>query len=422
MDFLKRYFKGDLVIWMAYFFLVLISIVCLYSASYQLTNHGASFRPIMKHIIMLGAGFIGMCILQHVPRYLVRGGGWFILFMSWVALIATLMVGHSGGDAQRSLSFAGINIQPSEFARLGLIIVMADLIFRFRKAPDKQKKFFFLLLIFFLATVLLIVTQALSTTILICCTFGLMLIYGGFSWKYILRLVAVTTVVVGILGFSCYMSAESGHYKQEYIASTNVVHASFLKATKRFETWFARIDHFSNEENKYQITDKNIQEGNAAVAIALGRRPAGPGNSRQRRYLPNADNDFIFAIIVEEWGIYGALVIMVLYIFLIVRCFRIAQKSDNEFDSVLVMGLSLIILLQALLHMAISVGIAPVTGQSLPLIGRGGSSIVIISAYLGLTIGVAERNKKNNELEEKQDDGSLYGEAVIASLESDNNE
>ncbi len=420
MDFLKRYFKGDLVIWMVYFLLVLISIVCLYSASYRLTNHGSTVGPILKHTMMLGAGFVGMFVLQHAPRKIIRPAGWFLLFGSWVLLAATLIVGQSGGDAQRSLSFAGINIQPSEFARLGLLMAMSDIIYRFRCNPDGEKKYFGLLLGFFFFTAALIVTQALSTTLLLSATTAIMVIYAGFSWKRILKTAAIVGVFLGILVFACYVSAQSGHYKQDYIASTNAAHAAFLKATKRAETWFARVDHFGDDEtDKYVVNDKNIQEGNAAIAIALGRIPAGPGNSRQRRYLPNADNDFIFAIIVEEWGVVGAFIIMMLYSTLLLRCLRISIHAKNAYDSVLVMSLSLIILLQAVLHIAISVGMAPVTGQSLPLIGRGGSSIVIISAYIGLAISVAERNSKKDENENEEGYESLPGEEMISSLISD---
>ncbi|MDO4190454.1 MAG: FtsW/RodA/SpoVE family cell cycle protein [Bacteroidales bacterium] len=411
MDFLKRYFKGDLVVWMVYFLLVLISIICMYSASYRLTQHSSTFGPILKHIIMLGAGFIVMYVTQFATRQITRISGWALLFISWVLLIATLVFGQSGGDAHRSLQLGGISIQPSEFARLAILIVIADIIHRFHEHRENEKGYYYTILGLFAVTVILIITQALSTSLLLCLTLVATIIYAGFSWKLLLKSGAVVGALIAILSLSCVASYNAGHYNNDYISQTNAIHAGFLKATKRSETWIARFKNFgaqSDEENKYIITDKNIQESNAAIAIALGRHPAGPGNSQQRRVLPNADNDFIFAIIVEEFGVFGAVVIMMLYIFLLYRCFRIANQSTNTFDSTMVMSLSLIILLQALLHIAISVGFVPVTGQSLPLIGRGGSSIVIISAYIGLSLSVAERNNRrlNNEQDQTEEEQS----------------
>lgn len=412
MDFLKRILKGDLTIWMVYILLVLISMVSMFSASFRLIGGGSIGAPIAKHSIMLGLGFVAMYITMNLRREWIRGGGWALLLLSWVLLIATLIFGEIGGSAARSLSLFGFSIQPSEFARLAIILVMSDLICRFQEKLQKrsfadpvkaEKGYFFSMLALFAITVVLIVSQALSTTVLLCVTLVAMVIYGGFSWRILLRTGFVIGALVFVIAATCVYSAKQGHYDREYIENANVIQRSWLKMTSRSETWIARFDHFGDEDLKYVITDKNIQEANAAIAIAKGRKPCGPGNSIQRKFLPNADNDFIFAIIVEESGVYGAIIIMLLYWVLIFRCFQIAWKAEHIFDSVMVMSLSFIILLQAIMHIAISVDFMPVTGQSLPLIGRGGSSIIIISAYLGLTQGVARKQHPDDEEAQKED-------------------
>ena len=187
---------------------------------------------------------------------------------------------------------------------------------------------------------------------------------------------------------------------------------------KRFNTWEERIVDFISEtektDNAYKITDENRQIINSEIAIAKGYKPCGPGNSTQRDYLPLAFSDFIYAILVEEYGIAGGLVTILLYLCILARAGRVARKCDrkNLVKALMVIGLSLLIVIQAFISMGVTVHLGPVTGQQLPLISRGGMGIILTCCYLGIIINISNsvlnENKENeisaNTIEGKNDD------------------
>ena len=169
----------------------------------------------------------------------------------------------------------------------------------------------------------------------------------------------------------------------------------------RMVTWGNRIEDFAtemtadkNDADRYRITDENRQIMNSKIAIANGISPSGPGNSEQRDYLPLAFSDFIFAVIVEEYGILGAVFTIALYLGILFIGGQIARNCDRAYPALLVTGLSILIVLQAMISMAVTVQLGPVTGQPLPLISRGGTSILVTSAYLGIILSISQYTRE----------------------------
>ena len=190
---------------------------------------------------------------------------------------------------------------------------------------------------------------------------------------------------------------------------------------KRLVTWENRIievvESFTNDENNaetYKITDENRQIINSEIAIAMGYKPCGPGNSTQRDYLPLAFSDFIYAILVEEWGIIGGFITILLYLCILARAGRVVRKCDrkNLVQSLMVMGLSLLIVIQAFINMGVAVHLGPVTGQQLPLISRGGMGIILTCCYLGIIINISNRVLNENKETENS----------VNTIESNNND
>ena len=192
------------------------------------------------------------------------------------------------------------------------------------------------------------------------------------------------------------------NYQADNLRNANPVARTFYKTFGRAYTWVARIENFSKSSDpneKYKIHSSNLQPVHGQIAIARGGIfPHGPGTSVQRNRLPEAFSDFIFSIIVEELGLIGGVFVIMLYLILLFRAGRIVWKSTTVYPAVLVMGLALIIVLQAFIHVAVSVQLIPVTGQPLPLISRGGTSILITCIYFGLILSVTRYATANGEV------------------------
>ncbi len=399
----------DRTFWGLYLILIAVAIIALFSASSTLVymNHSA-LGPIGQQMFFIVLGIAAAYVIQFIPSYWVRFGGYILLAVSIILVYSTMIPGNpfvvTINGASRWVRIAGITFQPSELAKLSLIIVIADQLARIRSEEDK-KKYFIRTLVITGVVILPIMASNLSTAILISGIVFCLWILARIPWKYTLSIVGIAAIIL-VLG---YLLVEFA-----FVRPGREMHGPFRRAT----TWVARIDRHlgqEDEESKYVLTDDNIQEVYASVAIARGgASPLGvlPGNSKERDYLPLAFMDYIFAIIVEESGIVGAGFVIFLYLAILFRACNVSSRYSDMPAMLMVMGLALMITCQALISMLVAVGLGPVTGQPLPLISKGGTSVLITSVYFGIMMGVSReqtelRARVNETIEQSQEDAPI---------------
>lgn len=397
----------DKTFWGLFILLIVTAIIALFSASSTLVYmHGSALGPIGQQMFFIVLGVLAAFGIQYIPSYWVRFGGYALLALSTLLVYSTMIPGNplvvTINGAARWVRIAGITFQPSELAKLSLIIVVADQLARIRTEEDKRK-FFYRTLLLSAVVMLPIMASNLSTALLIGLIVFCLWILARIPWRYTLSVVGIALVAL-VLGY-CLVEFAFVRPKRE-------MHGPFARAT----TWVSRIDrHFqpNNHQSstinpKFVLTDDNIQEVYSSVAIARGgASPIGvlPGNSKERDYLPLAFADYIFAIIVEESGIVGAGWLIFLYLAILFRACNVSSRYSDMPAMLMTMGLALMITCQALISMLVAVGLGPVTGQPLPLISRGGTSVLITSIYFGIMMGVSrEQLTLRNRVQETIDD------------------
>ncbi len=399
----------DRTFWVIFLALIVVAVIALFSASSTLvySNHSA-LGPIGQQIFFIVLGLAAAYGIQFIPTYWVRFGGYILLVVSTLLVYSTMIPGNplvvTINGAARWVRIAGITFQPSELAKLSLIIVVADQLARIRSEEDK-KKYFYRTLILSGVVMLPIMLSNLSTAILIGLIVFFLWILARIPWKYTLSVVGIAILILA-LG---YVVVEFG-----FVRSGKEMHGPFKRAT----TWVARIDrHFVDEgTSKYVQTDDNIQEFYSSVAIARGgTSPFGvlPGNSKERDYLPLAFADYIFAIIVEESGIIGAGFLIFLYLAVLFRACNVSSRYSDMPAMLMTMGLALMITCQALISMLVAVGIGPVTGQPLPLVSRGGTSVLITAIYFGIMMGVSREQVELRERVKETKDSSIDDVPIV---------
>ena len=374
MDFLSKVFRGDRVIWMIFMFLCLISIVEVFSATSTLAYRRNYWDPIMRHTIYLMIG-LGIVLLCHSikPKYfslLIL-----LLPLSILLLLLTKFFGTSINQADRWLSIGGISIQPSEIAKIALVGTTAFILSK--RKNTKEDKSFKWIVIATLITCSIIFIDNFSTAAMLFAVVFLMMFIGQIPIKKLFKLL-LPFIAIGIL----------------FIAFLKLAPDNALEKIPRAPTWKNRIFQKDTESQvaKYEITrnDSKYQVKNSKVAIARGNIfGVMPGKSQQRDFLPQAYSDFIYAIIIEEMGLIGGLVVLFLYVILFIRAGIIAERCEKLFPKFLVLGSALLIVTQALANMMVAVNLIPVTGQPLPLISRGGTSTIITCAYIGIILSVS---------------------------------
>lgn len=385
----------DKVYWVLFAVLIIVAILALFSASSTLAfeKDSSTLGPIMEQMLFIVAGVGLAFILQFFPSKLIRIVSYAGLGISIVFLLLTFTsMGVEVNGAKRWLRIFGIVFQPSELAKLTLLLVVGDLLSRIKTAQD-QKKYFFIVLALTVLVCSLILVGNLSTALLLGGIVFLLFFLARVHIKYwgTTLLIAVVMLVAG------YFFIE-----KVYIEPNRKVEGVMKRAT----TWVGRIDDMIAEwktpNEEFKLTDDNYQRTISKVAIARGGvSPVGvlPGNSQERDFLPQAFADYIFAIIVEESGIVGAVFLMLLYLAILFRSCLSSSKYADYAAMLMVMGLALMITCQALVSMMVAVGIGPVTGQPLPMISRGGTSVLITSLYFGIIMCVA---REQNELHDRQ--------------------
>ncbi len=403
-------FKGDKVIWMIFFFLCIISLIEVFSSSSTLTYNKPNYwGPILKHGGILLIGVVIMVVIQNIDCKYFKIATIFLIIISAVTLLWVLVAGQATNGAQRWISILGIQFQPSEIAKGTIVLAVAQILSAMQTETGTEEKTFKYVLIVSCPLICLIVLENLSTAALISLVVICMMFYGGVSLKKIGRLVG-GIALVGVVALSLILlvgkdqdekMADEKNYLVEQVEGEgkkkeNVIEKMFHRA----DTWKARILKFAdNKEVPPKEFDLNndAQIGYSNIAIASSEIVGkGPGNSEARDLLPQAFSDFIYAIIIEELGLAGGIFVMFLYIFLLWRSGRIADRCANNFPAFLVMGLALLLVFQAMFNMMVAVGLAPVTGQPLPLISKGGTSTIINCIYIGAILSVSISAKRKN--------------------------
>ena len=403
-------FKGDKVIWMVFFFLCMISLVEVFSASSNLTYKSQNYMaPIIYHAGMIAFGVFVAVVTLNIPCRYFKLMTPFLLLITFITLLWVLVGGESINGANRVISLpGGITFQPSEIAKGTMVLITAQILSAMQREEGADKKAFKYILWIVVPTAALIGIENLSTAALLLSVIFLMMYIGRISMAQLGKLVGVTAVALA--AFLTLVLTLGSIGDQEEVSSQTVESVEGATDTKvikgggvfhRFVTWRNRIikhlDKKSVSPEDYDL-DKDAQVAHANIAIVssniIGK---GPGKSVERDFLSQAFSDFIYAIIVEELGIVGAAFVCLLYIVLLYRTARIASRCENNFPAFLAMGLALMLVIQATFNMLVAVGIAPVTGQPLPLISKGGTSTIINCAYIGVILSVSRSAKKRGE-------------------------
>lgn len=407
-------FKGDKVIWMVFFFLCIISIIEVYSASSQLTYKGGNYvAPVLKHISILLMGIFFMVVTLNIKCKYFRIVLPLMLGLSFVALISVYIVGQMTNGAHRWVTVMGIQFQPSEIAKGTLVLAVSQILsaMQTEKGADKQAfRYILTVCMFFIPLIML---ENLSTAALLCIVVFMMMLIGRVPATQLGKLLGITTLFIsGVFAMVMFFGTDRQRENSvsdvdttQVVAENDKEESVVEKVFHRFDTWKARIDDFIyNKPLKADEVDldKDGQWAHANIAIASSNITGkGPGNSEECDFLSQAFSDFIYAIIIEETGIFGAVFVAMLYIILLFRTGRIANRCENNFPAFLAMGLALLLVTQALFNMCVAVGLAPVTGQPLPLISKGGTSTIINCVYIGAILSISRSAKRRGQQEEK---------------------
>ncbi|MBL0330334.1 MAG: FtsW/RodA/SpoVE family cell cycle protein [Bacteroidetes bacterium] len=369
---LFKYIKGDKVIWTVVLLLSLLSVLVVYSSVVALAyryKNGDTASYLIKHIFIVGSGIFLMYLIHKVKYSYFSRISQIAIILSAPLLLYTLLNGVSAGEASRWLPIPGTSLtfQTSDFAKLALIAYVARMLSIKQDVIKDFKQGFLPVIIPVVVICALIFPANFSTAALLFLTCLVLMFVGRMNAKHLWLLIGSGVVFVALLVLIIW---------------------NFPNAIPRGATWKARIENFSKGDS-----ESNFQAEQAKIAIARGIVPQGPGNSISRNFLPQASSDFIFAILIEEWGLITAVIIVFLYVVLLFRGVRIANKSERTFGSLLAIGLTFSLVFQAMINMAVAVNLFPVTGQPLPLISMGGTSIWFTSISIGIILSVSRETE-----------------------------
>lgn len=376
---MSKIFKGDKTIWVIFLLLSIISLVEVYSSiglyAYTLESTGGPTGLFLRHLFIVLAtwGVVIVCSkinYRFFSRFAVLG-----LWASVVLLAVTLMIGG------RWLKIPLVNqFQPSEVAKIALVLFIARMI-TLKKEQIAEKNTFFSLIAYIVLVVFFVLPENFSTAALLFISCYLMLFFGGVDrrwWWRIMLILALGASIGMYVTYQRYSDKENAKDKKEQVDNKQLF--------ERSSTWGHRLYSWINPPDPSELTQENM----ARMAVARGGLlGVGPGNTIHARLMTQSHNDFIYAIIIEETGLLGGLLVLVLYSFFYFRCVRLAWRCKGRFGALTVAGLSTMIYLQALANMGVAVGVLPVTGQTLPFISYGGTAYLFLGVGLGIIQSVA---------------------------------
>ena len=378
--------KGDKVIWSVVIILSVFSLLAVYSSTGTLAyrfQKGNTEYYLIKHFIILILG-LGLMYLAHLIKYTYYSRiSQLAMFITVPLLLFTLFTGTNLNEASRWLTLPIVNLtfQSSDFAKLALIIYVARLLSKKQDQIKDFKSAFVPVMLPILIVCALIVPANFSTSAALFVTCMVLLFIGRINMKYIFALLGIAIVLFTIFIVFLMNSPSKG----------------------RLGTWKNRIENFRSGDR-----EDNYQAEQAKIAIATGGVFGKlPGNSTQRNFLPHPYSDFIFAIIIEEYGMIGALIVILMYLILLYRSVKIVSGAQGTFGAFLAFGCCFSLVFQAFINMAVAVNILPVTGQPLPMVSMGGTSIWFTGLAIGIMLSVSKESNKN---EQKSENDNLYDE------------
>src|SRR5688572_2494752 len=400
--------KGDRVIWGVVLLLVLISLLAVYSATGSLAYkmyRGNTEVYLFKQIAFIAIGFCVIYFAHRVSYTIYSRVAKILFFLSIPLLLYTLFFGVTLNEGSRWIRLPIINLtmQTSDLAKLSLFMFLARLLSRKQTKIKDFKRGFLPVMLPIGITCILIAPANLSTALLLGASCMVLLFIGRVSTKHLLLTIAIALIPVLLLITAAVVNHKSGG-----IDETTVREKTSSKISGRVDTWINRVENFIYG-GKDEADDHLYQVNQAKIAIAKGSFFGnGPGNSEQRNFLPQAYNDFIFAIIIEEYGLVGGALIIFIYLVFLYRSIRIFKRCPYAFGAFLALGLSFTLVIQAMANMAVNVNLFPVTGVTLPLVSMGGSSFLFTCLSIGIILSVARNveqleGKKNAAIADVED-------------------
>lgn len=378
--------RGDRTIWLMVFFLYIVSILAVYSATGTLAYRfraGNTEYYLLRHFIIIILG-LGLLYISHNVKYTYYSRlSQLAIYIAVPLLIYTLIRGTSIHEASRwiTLPVIKLSFQSSDFARLALIIYLARVLTKKQEIIDDLKQAFIPLAIPVVLVCALIMPANFSTAAVLFTTCLVIMFIGRARTKHIMALLGLSIAA----------------------ATLFIVITTSMPGGGRVQTWQNRITNFVDKENA-----NTYQADQAKIAIATGGIIGKfPGNSTQRNYLPQAYSDFIYAIIIEEYGLIGGFLVLLFYLIILYRGIRIAHKSRGNFGALMAAGLSFSLVFQAIINMAVAVNLLPVTGQQLPLVSMGGTSLWFTSLSIGILLSVSRSIEKDEENEKNMSNQSI---------------
>jgi len=417
MNKIGNLFKGDKGIWTVFLFLCLISVVEVFSASSTLTYKSHNYLgPLFYHCVMILVGVLVAIVTLNIPCRYFKLITPLMLIITYVTLLWVLLWGESINGANRVIQMPGFTFQPSEIAKGTMVLTTAQVLSAMQRDDGSGADPLAMKYVLFLSlpAVVLIGLENLSTAVLLFGVVYIMMFIGRVPIKQMGKLTGALVLCAALfLALIFGLGSMDKKAEQELadmkagVNTERVVKSStadkdeepnaFEKLTHRFGTWRNRLikPGKPKDPKEYKVTDKNFQVTHANLAIASsGIIGKGPGNSVERDYLPQAFSDFIYSIIIEEMGLAGAIAVVFLYVILLFRAARIAGTCANNFPAFLVLGLALLLVIQASINMCVAVDFGIVTGQPLPLVSKGGTSTIVNCAYIGAILSVSRSAKK----------------------------
>ena len=376
MQYLLNKIKGDKIIWLVVIILSVFSLLAVYSSTGTLAykyQGGNTEYYMIKHFIILILGLFLM-YLAHLVKYTYFSRIFQIAL--WIAvplLLLTLFVGLNLNEARRALPLPfGLTFQTSDLAKLTLIMYLARMLTKRQEVIKDFKSAFIPIVIPVLIVCFLILPANFSTAAILFTTSLVLMFIGRVSLKHIFSMIGIGLVVMFIM---------------------ILIAKSYPNLLPRVDTWISRVENFRepNAEENYQVEQAKIAIANGGI---LGKMP---GNSEQRNFLPHPYSDFIFAIIIEEYGLLGGIFIVFLYLILLFRAVKIVTKVPRNFGAFLTIGVAFSLVFQAMINMAVAVNLLPVTGQTLPFVSMGGTSVWFTSISIGIILSVSKEVEKNTE-------------------------
>jgi cell division protein FtsW len=406
MNVINKILRGDKVVWVVALLLGTISLIVVYSASSALVvkNYGGNTgRLLLKHSGTLLIGYAMMFAAYKIDYRRFAKFAWFLLIPCLALLLYTLVFGKHINAASRTINIFGISFQPSEIAKIILITYLARQLVMMGDRLTRFKDVILYLGLPILLTAALIFPENLSTAAILLVVCMVLLFIGRVKFLHILAIVGI-----GVVGLGFYIAfdaakTEIGNKRAEKESRKSDREVVFVPKQTRIKTWANRLDAMgeSKEEGFDPFDDHHYQQTYAKIAVATGSVfGKGPGKSEQRNFLPHPYSDFIYAIIIEEYGLIGAIIVLLLYVILFTRVIRIVHKRPLTFGALMAFGLGFLIILQAMINMGVSIGLLPVTGQPLPFISMGGSSMMATGFILGMILSVTRNIEEETEQEQ----------------------